>query len=394
MTRKQLDINFFEQSIIDDPFPYYEQVRDTGRVVWNDMIGGWMVAGYEDCRTVLSGNGEYYAEMTDDAEITPWFEAPNIISTDGEYHQRLRACLAPLFTRRAVAHWEERVAAVVEQLLAPLVAGDMSFDLIADFTMIPTIIVAEMLGVPEERHGDFRRWSNTIVQNLAFGHENDESRRILRTTARELNDYLAAEIERHERERPDDVLTAMLATADKGRMNTDEVRSAAVLLLIAGYDTTAKLLSNALVAFEQHPDQRELLVRDPSLMPSAIEEVLRWRSTVQAIPRRVMKDVVLADTQLTAGDIVYPIVAAANRDPAKWDDPDRFDVRRERQPHFGFGYGTHLCLGAPLARLEAKVALNQLLALVPDYRLRDIDLGPSFFVRGPERGVLEVPVPA
>lgn len=307
MTRKQLDINFFDAAVIENPWPLYEDIRATGRVVWNDLIPGWVVPGFQDCWEVLTDDGERFSAIPSNPEILPWFEAPTMISTDGSEHQRLRACLSPLFTRRAIAHWEQRVEEVVEQLLAPLAAGDDTFDLIADFTMVPTITVAEMLGVPEERHGDFRRWSNAIVSKLAFGHENAEARAVLAQTAIELNQYLAEEIERHRRERPDDLLTAMVQASDEGQMNGDEVRAGAVLLLVAGYETTAKLLSNALVAFELNPEQRELLVNSPDLMPAAIEEVLRWRSTVQALPRIVTKDTELAGTELKAGDMLYAL---------------------------------------------------------------------------------------
>jgi cytochrome P450 len=353
-----------------------------------------MVPGFQDCREVLTDDGMRFSEFPSDPEILPWFEAPTMISTDGAEHHRLRACLTPLFTRRRVDRWERRVEEVVEQLLAPLAAGDETFDLIADFTMVPTIIVAEMLGVPEERHGDFRRWSNAIVGNLAFGHENLDARAVLARTAVELNQYLAEEIERHRRERPDDLLTAMVAACDEGQLSGDEVRAGAVLLLVAGYETTAKLLANSLVAFELNPGQRELLVNDPSLMPAAIEEVLRWRSTVQALPRIVTHDTELAGVELKAGDVLYALVAAANRDPGRWENAGTFDVRRAQQAHFGFGYGSHLCIGAPLARLEAKVALGALLRLAPNFRLRGVDLGPAFFTRGPESGFLDVAVRA
>ncbi|MBL7493943.1 cytochrome P450 [Frankia sp. AgB1.9] len=389
MASARLDINFFDRAAIDNPYPLFEQVRAAGPVVWNDILGGWMVTGFEDCLTVLNDNGDQFAVVNGDPEMLPWFEAPTMISVDGATHRRLRACVSPLFTRGAVQRWQSRVDAVVEHLLAPVAAGSDTYDLIADFTMVPTIIVAEMLGVPEERHGDFQDWSNTIVSNLAYGHEDASARELLRKASSELNAYLRTEIERHRRDRPDDLLTTMIDASDQGAMDGDEVRAAAVLLLIAGYDTTAKLLSNALVAFEANPDQRALVAADPDLMPAAIEEILRWRSTVQAIPRRAAQDTELAGTRLGAGDVVYAVTAAANRDPARWTDPDRFDVRRERRTHFGFGYGPHLCLGAPLARLEARVALQGLLRLAPEFRLRDLEFGPSFFVRGPERGLLQ-----
>jgi cytochrome P450 len=391
MSRRQLDINFFDGSAIENPWPLYEEARAAGRVVWNEIIHGWMVTGFDDCSEVLTDDGENFSAVPSDPQVLPWFEAPTMISTDGADHVRLRKCMAPMFTRRAMMKWEERVAAVVDQLLAPLASGDTTYDLIADFTMVPTIIVAEMLGVPEERHGDFRRWSSTIVSNLSWGHESAQARAAMLNAARELNAYLREEIERHRVEQPDDMFTAVIRmSSDEGVMSDDEVRAAAVLLLAAGYDTTAKLLSNALLAFEENPGQRALLVADPSLMPDAIEEVLRWRSTVQMIPRIAKQDLILGDAEIKEGDMVYTLIAAANRDPSRWANPDVFDIRRPHQAHYGFGYGSHLCLGAPLARLEAKVALNELLRLAPDFRLRGIDFGPSFFVRGPERGHLDV----
>ncbi len=133
-------------------------------------------------------------------------------------------------------------------------------------------------------------------------------------------------------------------------------------------------------------------MRDPSLIPGAIEEVMRCSSTVQSIPRVAARDTVLGGVEIAAGEAVHALIAAANRDPSRWPDPDRFDVTRPRRPHFGFGYGPHLCLGAPLARLESKVALERLLRIAPQYRLRDVDFGPSFFVRGPEHGRLDVAV--
>jgi cytochrome P450 len=351
-----------------------------------------MVTGFDDCWEILTDDGERFSAIPGDPQILPWFEAPTMISTNGAEHLRLRRCLAPMFTRRGMESWEPRVEAVVEQLLAPLATGPAAYDLISDFTMVPTIIVAEMLGVPPERHADFRRWSSTIVTNLSWGHEDERARAEMLAAAAELNAYLKQEIKRHRAERPDDLFTAIIrASADGGAMTDGEVRAAAVLLLVAGYDTTAKLLSNALVAFEGNPGQRALLTADPSLMPDAIEEVLRWRSTVQSIPRTVVNDISFSGAGLKVGDMIHAFIAAANRDPSRWDDPGAFDIRRPRQAHLGFGHGSHLCLGAPLARLEARVALQALLRIAPDFRLNGIDLGPSFFVRGPERGFLSVP---
>ena len=390
MTAKRLDLNFLERSAIDDPFPLYEEVRSVGNVVRNELLQGWMVVGFEEGSTVLTDKGERFTELNSDPELIFWFDAPNMITVDGPIHQRLRGGLASLFTRSAVAKMEQRVEAVVDELLTPLGASS-EFDL-ADFTMIPTVIVAEMLGVPAERHGDFRRWSHEIVSNLAYGHEDERVREVMRRAAREVNSYLGEEIERHRREQPDDLLTKMVTLSGDDAMSDEEIRSTAVLLLLAGYDTTAKTLASSLVALQSHPDERRLVAQDPSLIPSAVEEVLRWSGPVQFLPRLVMLDTVLGDTEIPAGDVVFVFAGAANRDPKRWADPQRFDVRREVKSHLAFGWGPHLCIGAPLARLETKVALQRLLQLAPDYRLRDIDYGPSFFIRGPERGLVDVAV--
>jgi cytochrome P450 len=320
-----------------------------------------------------------------------------MIIADGAEHRRLRQGVSGLFTPSVVKRrWEPRVRAVVEELLAPLADGTESMDLIADFTKIPVIIVAEMLGVPEERHDDFRRWSTIIIQNLAYGHEQAEGRARMDQAIAELNEYMDFEIERHQREQPDDVLTVMV---NMGNWSDAEIRSSSINLLLAGYDTTAKLMAECLVVLEQHPDQRRLLVEQPELIPNAIEEVLRWHGSSQLIAREVVDDIEVAGMPLKAGDIVYPLLIAANRDPARWPEPERFDVRREfkpilGQPHMGFGLGPHVCIGAPLARIETQVALETLLRLAPEYRLRDLDYGASFFVRGPERGIIDVQVPS
>jgi cytochrome P450 len=379
-------VNLFEPSHVPDPFPLYEEIRAAGRVVRNNTLGCWMVPGFDDASTVL-GDMERFHEMSYDTTRMPWVDAPSLIQVDGSDHQRLRAPLTPHFTRSAAAAWEPRVRAVVDELLAPLSQRER-FDVIADFTMIPTVIVAEMLGVPPERHEEFRHWSHDIVSNLAYGHESPEQYAVLSRASKEMKEYLLEEIERHKQDRPDDLITSMMDSAEDSGMTEHEILSAAFTLLGAGYDTTAKLMSNCLVSLEKHPDQRQMLIDDPSLIPAAIEEVLRWNSVVQTVPRRVARDTELAGTALDAGDHVYPLVAAANRDPQRWSDPQVFDIRRDPKANLGFGWGPHLCIGAPLARLETKIALERLLELAPEFRLDDIDYGTAYMVRGPERGVL------
>lgn len=386
MTVTRVDVNFLDRAVVTDPFPVYEQIRDAGRVVWNDALHAWMVPGFDDCTTILTDSGERFRMAFDDREMIPWFEAPNMIQVDGGEHKRLRRRLVAPFTRNAIAKWEKYVGEVVDQLLTPLLDGSDEFDL-ADFTMIPTVIVARMLGVPEARYDDFRRWSHAISSNIAFGREDPVRREAMLKIGQELNGYLAQEIGRRRDDEFDDLLGLMLRSSD--HFNEDEVRSTAVLLLVAGYDTTAKLMSSCLVALEQHPDQRRLLTEDPTLIPAAVEEVLRWEGVNHATPRLVVRDTELADTRLSAGDLVFALLSAANRDPGRWPDPGRFDIRREAKAHVAFGFGRHLCLGAYLARLETTVALERLLRIAPEYRLRDVGFGGAIS-RGPESGFVNV----
>jgi cytochrome P450 len=384
---RQLDVNFLGPDAIRDPFPLYEQVRSVGNVVRNGAMQGWMVIGFDEVTHVLT-DGPAFAEMNSDPELVFWFDAPNMITVDGAEHRRLRGALAPLFTRSAVAKWEARVREVVDDLLVPL-AGGSEIDLIADFTMIPTIIVAEMLGIPPERHRDFVRWSHDIASNLSYGNEVPEVREVMRRAATEVNDYLREEIERHRRDQPDDLLTRMVTLSGKDALSEEEIRSTAVLLLLAGYDTTAKTLGNCLVALEAHPEQRRMVAQNPALVPNMVEEVLRWCGPIGFLARLATRDTNIGGQEVQAGDVVFAFCGAANRDPRRWNDPLRFDVNRELKSNLGFGWGPHLCLGAPLARLETRVAMERFLAVAPEYKLRDIDYGNSFFVRGPERGFIE-----
>jgi cytochrome P450 len=384
MKAPRLDVDFSDPAIVADPFPAFEQIRAAGRVVWNEALGGWMLPGWDECVEVFSDGGERFAALG--AEVFFWFDAPTMITIDGSEHRRLRQPLASYFTPAEMTRkWEPRVREVVGELLAPLAERRGSFEL-SEFTRIPVVIVAEMFGVPTEHHEDFRRWSNAIISNLAFGRERPEIRREMEKAVAELKRYLDAEIERHRRDPRGDLLDVMLAIPD---WTDAEIRSTAILLLIAGYDTTAKLMSNCLRVLERHPDQRRMLVEDPAGIPAAVEEVLRFEGSTQAIARQVVRDTGLAGTRLAAGEMVYMLLIAANRDPARWPDPLRFDVRRPVKPNLGFGIGPHVCLGAPLARLETRVAVEALLRIAPEFRLRDLDYGNAFFARGPEKGIID-----
>ncbi len=394
MKTPRFDVDFNAPGVADDPWALYEEIRAAGRVVWNGALGVWMVTGFDDCVEVLDDpKAERFGVVgARYPEATFWFDAPNMIIADAAEHRRLRQGVSRYFTPSAIKDaWEARVREVVEELLAPLVERGSSVDLISDFTKIPVVIVAEMLGVPDEHHEDFRRWSNAIVNNHAYGHEAPAAKRMMNQAIAELNDYLDEEIVRHRSGQTDDLMTVMVNMPD---WSEAEIRSSALNLLVAGYDTTAKLMGQCLVAFERHRDQRRLLVENPALIENAIEEVLRCYGTSHRIIRLAVRDTELGESELEDGEIIYVMLAAGNRDPARWEDPQRFEVTRPHQwrlgqPHLGFGLGPHVCIGAALARLETQVALETLLRLAPDYSLRDLEYRKNIGTYGPESGVIE-----
>ena len=390
----QLDVDFADPAVIADPFPVYEEIRAAGRVVWNEVLGAWMVPGFHDCVELLSNTdgarfGIYWAERPGTAF---WFDTPNMVTAEGGEHRRFREGFARFFIPAAIARrWEPRVREAVDEALSPLTGGVERFDVVDALAKVPGVILAELLGVPE-RQEDFKRWSNAVVRNIAFGREQPESRRVVEEAVAELNGFLTEEMSRHRHERPDDLLTVI---GSMPGWTEDECRSSAGNLLLAGHALEAMFLGASVVALAQHPEQRRLLVENPMLVPNAVEEILRCAGPVQVNVRVVVHETELAGTRLAAGDVVFALLMAANRDPARWSDPEQFDVCREFQPNLGFGLGPHICIGAPLARLQARIAIEALLRVAPDYRLGEVDYGSSFFIRGPEHGMIDkLAVPA
>ncbi len=385
-----VDADFMDPAVIRDPLPVYEEIRAAGRVVWNDPVQAWMITGFDDCTAVLSDRKAERFGMAGARfpERTFWFDAPNMVIVDPPEHVRLRQPLAAYFASGAIARrWEARVRQIIDDAIDRRVAAG-SFD-VRDFTKLPIVIVSDMLGIPAERHDDFRRWSEIITGNIAFGLESPETRRLMDEALAESKDYIVAEIARHRREQPDNLMTAMVSIPT---WTEDEIVSTAMGFLLAGYETTARLMVQCLMVLEQHPDQRRLLVEEPELIPNAIEEINRWAGPAKCLTRVVLRDTTLAGTRLRKDETVWNLLSAANRDPSRWEDPARLDIRRAYRRNLGFGTSLHICIGAPLARLEVKLALEALLSRAPEYHLRDIGYAEGFFVYGPESGEIEVPV--
>ncbi len=251
---------------------------------------------------------------------------------------------------------------------------------------LPVMVIAEMLGVAPELYSTFKHWSDAIVSgdNTLPGNPLPEE---FVTSVAELRAYFSDEIEKRRRAPGPDLVSALVAAHEESdALNANELLAFVALLLLAGNETTTNLIGNGALALGRHPEQMDLLRREPALIPRGIEEMLRYDGPVQSTARFTRNDIEIGGAWFPAGFGILIIVAAANRDPAKFPDPDRFDVTRDPNEHLAFGEGIHFCIGAPLARLEAQIAFSAMLARFPKLGLRDPGAGleykGSYFLRG------------
>ncbi|HZQ83814.1 MAG TPA: cytochrome P450 [Acidimicrobiales bacterium] len=382
--------NVFDPAVKADPYPLYEEMRRTGRIIANPFLAGqFMVPGYDDVCTLLSDPATFANGQLTGGNAAGMLAAPTMLNTDPPDHERLRGPVARAFTPRSVNALAPRMAGVARDLLAPLADG-AEFDVVADLAeRLPVLVIAEMLGVGTDDLADFVAWSHGLMGVLDM-FAPPETLEHARDCSKQLHDYFAAEVARR-RDQPgeDDLVGRLVAANSDGKLSESELLAACVLLLLGGNETTTKLITNAALALARNPAERARLVAEPELLPTAVDEVLRYDTAVQANGRVTTEAVAFAGVDLPKGALVVALLAAANRDPDKFDDPARFDVGRDPNPHLSFSRGIHHCLGASLARLEAHAAIGELLRAAPDYVLLEAEAtltyGPVFFFHSPTR---------
>jgi cytochrome P450 len=356
----------------DNPYPYYAMARQMAPVLYNDQIGAWNVFGYEDCRAILRNPGIFSSDASNFIEGINR-ERQSMLGADPPRHTQLRGLVNLAFTPRRVAALEPRIRAIADEILARVIpTGQM--DLVEDLSYpLPVIIIAELLGIPPEDRAVFKRWSDEIVSRLGTDvGPNQEIPEDMLTLQQEFSAYFEVQIERHRGEPKDDLIGALLkAEIDGSKLTTDELLPFCILLLVAGNETTTNLIGNAVRCFLDFPAELERVRADLSLVPLAVEEVLRFRSPVQATIRFALEDTELGGQTIRRGQRAVLWLAAANRDAAEFPEPDRFEAGRQPNRHLAFGLGIHFCLGAPLARLEAKVAIEELIRRIPSFRRSD-----------------------
>jgi cytochrome P450 len=305
-----------------------------------------------------------------------------MLSQDPPEHTRLRRLVSKAFTPRSVQKMRPRIQEIVNELLERI-DGRGEFDLVSDLAWpLPVIVIAEMLGIPREDRERFKRWSDAMVATLGGDYSAlDEARR----SNEELVEYVSRVIAERRQEPREDLISRLVAAEERGQTLTeDEMLGTVALLLVAGNETTTHLISNGMLVLLRNPDQLARLRDDPSLLPSAVDELLRYTGPVHTTRRVAKTDVSLGGAEIRRGEVVIGLLAAANRDPDKYADPDRLDVARNPTDHVAFGDGIHFCLGAALARLEGQITIGTLLQRFPNLRLLDDEpqWGGTFAIRG------------
>jgi cytochrome P450 len=344
-------------------------------------MDGWVLSRYEDVLSVLHdprfsadeqnlpGFDKFIERRKKLGLMDPDEEVPvSMLRSDAPDHTRLRKLVSKAFTPHAIAALAPKIDRLVREHLDAVAArGEM--DLIADLASpLPVIVIAELIGVPREDRDRFKHWSNEIVRSIGFSNIHDERASVM--AGRELRAYFQ-EMANQRREDPrDDLMSGLLQAEEEGdRLTLPEVFGLLELILIAGNETTTNLIGNGMLALLRNPDQLEALQRDPSLLHSAVEELLRYDGPVQATSRIALDDLEFRGAKLRKGQNVMILIGSANHDPDQFDDPYRLDIRRSPNEHIAFGHGVHFCLGSHLARMEGRAAIAALVERFPSMKL-------------------------
>lgn len=379
---RKYDLN--SQAFFANAYATFSQMRENDPVYRQPGVDGekpiWFVTRYEDVEAVLLDDKRFVRDprlafppaffagfQEEQPETLKWVES-HMLNYDGEDHRRLRRLVSKAFTPRMIERLRPRIQEIADAFLDPVVA-DGEMELVSTFAFpLPITVIAELLGIPAADRDQFRVWSDVFLRAT---FSTDDQMRYL-ASIEEFVAYFRALIEERRGDPGEDLISALVEVEDGGdTLSEPELTSMAAALMIAGHETTVSLIGNAMVALLGHPDQRALLERDPSLLPRAVEELIRYDGPVERpLHRWATEDVELRGQTIRRGEWVMVILGAADRDPERFEAPDEFDITAERDTrHLGFSRGSHFCLGAPLARVEGEIALETLLRRLPGVRL-------------------------
>ncbi|WP_158700729.1 cytochrome P450 [Bacillus paralicheniformis] len=367
-----------------EPFVWFKQMRHSRPVFYDEKQSVWNVFLYDDVKRVQEDK-EYFS--TDIQSKRPGIYNLSILNTDPPRHTELRNLVSRAFTPSVLSSWVPRYEAIVSELIDQM-EGQEVVDIVENFTFpLPVIIIAEMLGIPAEDRKQFKQWSNDLIlfPQVYSPEEFQRLNRIKMNAAKEVIEYFGEIINIKRKHPKEDMISNLIQSEEKGvRLSQEDLMQFCILLLIAGNETTTNLLTNAIYSYDEN-NLIPFLNANPVKIPASVEEVLRYRAPIQCINRIVKKDTELGGQQLKADDYVLAWIASGNRDEQYFNDPDRFIIDRDFNKHLTFGKGIHTCLGAPLARMQAKLGLTELIRRFPNLRIHEdykIDLIPIGFSLG------------
>lgn len=376
-------IRLLDPEVLANPYPLYHRLQEEAPVYWDPFLHAWVVTRYDDVLTVLlkySANRtptpEKLAEMGL-SQIGPIAQVmvKQMLFMDAPAHTRLRSLASYAFMPARVAVLRDRIQSVAESL-AQAMKGRETVDIIADFAEpLPAIVTASMLGVPESDWNQLKTWSASFAEMLGnFQHNPERAQHVLQTVEN-LVQYFKDAV-REQRRKPTSGLVhdLMMAEVNGDRLTEEEIVANSIVTMVGGQETTTNLIGNGLLALVRNPEQLEKLRSDPSLMQSAVEELLRYESPSQQTARLAPEDSELGGKKIKQRQAVIAVMAAGNRDPRRFPDPDRLDLARKDNRHLAFGWAAHFCFGAPLARLEGQIGFEVLLRHFPKISLESAPL--------------------
>jgi pimeloyl-[acyl-carrier protein] synthase len=372
--------HLLDPDVLANPYPLYKRLRDEDPVHWDPYLHAWIVTRYDDVITVLT---RFSAECTPTPEYFASLGAPEVspiakvmvkqmLFRDAPAHNRLRKLAGPAFMPMRVRKLRHQIQEIATKLIDDIYArGDGKLDLLADFAEpLPAIVTAGMLGVPAEDHLRLKEWSQTFAEMLGNFQPNPNRLAAVHQAVEGLTNYFRnamAELRKNPRE---GLVHALMTTEiDGDRLTEEEVIANCIVTLVGGLETTTNLIANGMLSLLRNPDQMARLRNDPDIMPAAVEELLRYESPSQHTARLAPDDVILGGKQIKKRQGVIAVMAAGNRDPERFPDPDKLDFDRPDNRHLAFGWAAHFCFGAPLARIEAHIAFENLLRRFPALQL-------------------------
>lgn len=374
--------NLHNPEVRANPYPFYTQLRSQDPVHWDEAMGFWVLTRYADIASVYADARFSRAqglrrgfERLPEAEqriAEPVYHSfsKTMFYSDPPYHTRLRGLVNNAFTPNAVEQMRPHVQRMVDSLLdAVQTQGEM--DAIHDLAHpLPILVISQMLGLPAEERGRFKQWSDDLFAILgSVPHAPESMERASRSLA-ELTDYLTTLSHSRRQQPQNDLISALVGVVEEGqRLTQEELIANVTILLSAGHETTSNLIGNGLLALLRNPDQMQKLRDHPKLVPSAVEEMMRYDNPVQIAYRSAAEDIEIGGKYMRKGQLVNSVLAAGNRDPERFSEPDQFDISRDEGRQLGFGLGIHFCIGAPLVRLEAQIAFSTILRRFPELHL-------------------------